>query len=288
MPTFVESLHGEDAFQGFEITREVVTADTPFQKLQIFETKRLGRVLVLDGIVQTTEADEFMYHEMLVHVPLFACPDPKRVLIVGGGDGGSLREVLKHDIEQVDMVEIDREVVDVCVEHLPALNNNGTIYEDPRAKLVIEDAFEYLKEVDEGYDVIISDSTDPVGAAEVLFSDRFYQLLKSHLKPDGIISLQNGVPFLQPAEPRNVLSALTRIGLNARFYTTVVPTYYGGQMTLGFATNNENLLNVDAAKIHARWQAHPVETRCYTPEVHVASFVLPKWIEKIIAGENNE
>ena len=286
MGTFIETLHGEDAFQGFRTTREIASVETPFQKLQIFDTECLGRVLVLDGIVQTTEKDEFMYHEMLVHVPMYACPAPKRVLIVGGGDGGSLREVLKHPIERVDMVEIDRQVVDLCVEHLPALNNAGAVFDDPRTNLVIEDAFEYLKEVGQGYDVIISDSTDPIGAAEVLFSERFYRLLKDHLRPDGIISLQNGVAFLQPDEPREVLQTLHAIGLCARFYTTVVPTYYGGQMTLGFACNNESLLNVDLDKIKARWQSNPVATRCYTPELHAASFVLPKWIEKIIEGQN--
>ena len=285
MPKFVEALHGEDTFQGFEITREIVEIETPFQKLQIFDTKRLGRVLVLDGIVQTTETDEFMYHEMLVHVPMFACEKPKRVLIVGGGDGGSLREVLKHDIEQVDMVEIDKQVVDLCIEHLPALNNAGAIYQDPRANLVIEDAFEYLKDRDTRYDVIISDSTDPIGAAEVLFSEHFYELLRNNLAPGGLISLQNGVVFLQPEEPRDVLAMINRIGLEARFYTTVVPTYYGGQMTLGFASNDENMLVVDPEAIKARWQRSTVDTRCYTPELHAASFILPKWIEKIIAGD---
>ena len=288
MARFVETLHGGDAFQGFEFAHEVIASKTPFQNLQIFQTERLGRVLVLDGIVQTTENDEFMYHEMLVHVPMYACAEPKRVLIVGGGDGGSLREVLKHDIEHVDMVEIDRQVVDLCVEHLPALNLNGTIYEDPRANLVIEDAFEYLKEVNQGYDVIISDSTDPIGAAEVLFSPRFYRLLKDHLRPNGVMSLQNGVAFLQPEEPREVLKALNSVNLKACFYTTVVPTYYGGQMTLGFAAHREKLLYVDPEILQARWHSHPVETRCYSPDLHAASFVLPKWIEKIIAGENNE
>ncbi|MGR8949271.1 MAG: polyamine aminopropyltransferase [Gammaproteobacteria bacterium] len=288
MSKFVEKLHGEDTFQGFEVTREVVSSKTPFQELQIFETKHLGRVLVLDGIVQTTEKDEFMYHEMLVHVPMYACADPKRVLVVGGGDGGSLREVLKHGVERVDMVEIDRLVVDLCVEHLPTLNLGGAIYHDVRVNLVIDDAFEYLKEVKHGYDVIIVDSTDPIGAAEVLFSTRFYQLLKDHLRPDGIISLQNGVPFLQPDEPRDVMKALSSVDLKTRFYTTVVPSYYGGQMTLGFAAHSKKLLDVDLDKIQTRWQSHPVDTRCYSADLHAASFVLPKWLEKIIAGANDE
>ena len=287
MKVFIERLHGEDTFQGFEITREIISTETPYQKLKIVETNRLGRVLILDDIVQTTESDEYMYHEMLVHVPMYACDNPKRVLIIGGGDGGSLREVLKHPIEQVDMVEIDRQVVDLCIEHLPALNDHGAIYRDPRVNLVIKDAFAYLNNIDQDYDVIISDSTDPVGAAEVLFSERFYQLLKNHLRPNGIIALQNGVVFLQPEEPRDVLRRLRKVDLNARFYTTVVPTYYGGQMTLGFAVNNPSMLKIDLKKIKSRWQTSPIESRCYTPELHAASFVLPKWIEKIIAGADD-
>ena len=287
MTKFIEALHGADAFQGFEIHRLLVEKQTPFQLSQIVDTAKFGRVLLLDGTVQTTERDEFMYHEMLVHVPMFSCPDPKRVLIVGGGDGGSLREVLKHDIEHVDMVEIDKEVVDLCIEHMPQLNNAGEIYNDPRANLVIEDAFEYLKHVEQGYDVIISDSTDPVGAAEVLFSERFYRLIEKQLRPDGVIALQNGVVFLQPDEPRKVLDHLTNLGLHARCYTTVVPTYYGGQMTLGYATNNQTLLPVNTQQINARWQNQAILTRCYTPELHAASFVLPKWIEETLAGSSH-
>lgn len=284
MERFIEGLHGDDAFQGFEIKKRIADSKTPFQHLQIFDSTRFGKVLVLDGTVQTTEEDEFMYHEMLVHVPMFSCPDPRRVLIVGGGDGGCLREVLKHNIDHVDMVEIDEAVVELCVEHLPTLNNHGEIYKDPRAKLVIDDAFEFLKEVGEGYDVIISDSTDPVGAAEVLFSDSFYKLVTKHLRPDGVIALQNGVVFLQPDEPKGVLSALRKLGLHARCYTTVVPSYYGGQMTLGYATNNAALIPVNAERVTERWQTHAIDTRCYTPALHQASFVLPKWIEEILEG----
>lgn len=284
MERFIEGLHGGEVFQGFEILEVLAESQTPFQHLRIVNSKRLGRVLLLDGVVQTTEKDECMYHEMLVHVPMFACPNPKRVLIIGGGDGGSLREALKHDVERVDMVEIDREVVDLCVEHMPQLNNGGAIYNDPRARLIIDDAFEYLKVVDDGYDVIISDSTDPIGAAEVLFSESFYQLIEKHLRPNGVIALQNGVVFLQPNEPKGVLENLRKLSLHACCYTTVVPSYYGGQMTLGFASNNTELLDINLEKIKTRWDAQTIETFCYTPELHAASFVLPKWIQKTLGS----
>ena len=167
---FKEKLY-RDVRQTYRVTDVLFHERSEHQDVVIFETPVYGRVLVLDDIVQVTEKDEFVYHEMLTHVPMFGCANPRRVMIVGGGDGGILREVLKHDIEHVDMVEIDQTVVDFCIEHMPTLNNAGAIYKDPRASLVIEDAFEFMKREKNRYDVILVDSTDPVGAAEVLFSE---------------------------------------------------------------------------------------------------------------------
>ena len=142
---FIENLYPGQVFQGFHYDEILYEAKSPFQSIAIYRAPVLGRVLVLDGIVQTTVADEFIYHEMLVHVPMLSVPNPKRVMIVGGGDGGCLREVLKHPIERVDMVEIDRMVIDSSREFLPSLNDNGRAFDDPRTRLVIEDAFQYMK-----------------------------------------------------------------------------------------------------------------------------------------------
>lgn len=279
-----ETLYGNEIFQGFTADALLFSGQTPYQKVDIYATKRWGKVLVLDGIVQTTEADEFVYHEMLTHVPLFGCARPRRVMIVGGGDGGILREVLKHDIEHVDMVEIDRTVVDYCIEHMPSLNEAGRIYRDPRASLVIEDAFEFIKREKNRYDVILVDSTDPVGAAEVLFSQTFYQLCRSALNPGGVLALQGGVPFLQPEEAKGSMKLLRSLGLLARCYAIAVPTYYGGNMALGYASDDAATMTPQLETIRARFDRAGFATRHYTPELHVASFVLPRWMMENTGG----
>lgn len=281
---FQEALYGDEVFQGFTVEEQLFEGTTPYQEVQIYATKRWGKVLVLDGIVQTTEKDEFIYHEMLTHVPMFACANPRTAMIVGGGDGGILREVLKHDIERVDMVEIDRMVVDLCVEHLPSLNDGGRAFADPRAALVIEDAFEFLKRERPGYDVIMVDSTDPVGAGEVLFSPPFYELCRDALNPGGVLALQDGVIFLQPQESRQSMQLIRSLGLKARCYITAVPTYYGGNMTLGIASEDGAALTPDLAKLRARFERAAVQARHYTPELHAASFVLPRWMQEITGG----
>jgi spermidine synthase len=281
---FQETLYGDEVFQGFTADTLLFEGTTPYQRVQIFATKRWGKVLVLDGIVQTTELDEFIYHEMLTHVPLFACAHARRVMIVGGGDGGILREVLKHDIEHVDMIEIDRTVVDYCVTHMPTLNDGGRIYRDPRAELVIEDAFEFMKRETRKYDAIIVDSTDPVGAGEVLFSRTFYALCRNALNPGGVLALQDGVVFLQPQESRNSMQLLRNLGLLARCYAIAVPTYYGGNMTLGLASDARAALEPELDTIRKRVSASQLVTRHYTPELHVASFVLPRWMQDITGG----
>lgn len=279
-----ETLYGNEIFQGFTADALLFEGQTPYQKVDIYATKRWGKVLVLDGIIQTTEADEFVYHEMLTHVPMFGCANPRRVMIVGGGDGGILREVLKHDIEHVDMVEIDRTVVDYCIEHMPTLNDAGRIYSDPRATLVIEDAFEFIKREKNRYDVILVDSTDPVGAAEVLFSETFYHLCRSALNPGGVLALQDGVPFLQPEEAKGSMNLLRSLGLLARCYAIAVPTYYGGNMALGYASDDRAVMTPQLETVRARFEKSGMSTRHYTPELHVASFVLPRWMHENTGG----
>ena len=279
-----ETLYGNEIFQGFTADALLFQGQTPYQKVDIYATKRWGKVLVLDGIIQTTEADEFVYHEMLTHVPMFGCANPRRVMIVGGGDGGILREVLKHDIEHVDMVEIDRTVVDYCIEHMPTLNDAGRIYSDPRATLVIEDAFEFIKREKNRYDVILVDSTDPVGAAEVLFSETFYHLCRSALNPGGVLALQDGVPFLQPEEAKGSMNLLRSLGLLARCYAIAVPTYYGGNMALGYASDDRAVMTPQLETVRARFEKSGMSTRHYTPELHVASFVLPRWMQENTGG----
>ena len=281
---FVESLYPGQAFQGFHFDEILYQTQTPFQSIAIYRAPGLGRVLVLDGIIQTTEADEFIYHEMLVHVPLFAVPAPKSVMIVGGGDGGSLREALKHPIERVDLVEIDIKVIESSREHLPTLSDGGKSFDDPRVKMVIEDAFKYMKEHRGEYDVIIVDSTDPVGMAEALYSDEFYRLCRDSLSPQGALSAQDGVVFFQRNEAARTVAALRNLGLHAGAYIAAVPTYYGGNMTFGIAGRQVDVLAPDVTKLRQRFSTLQGETRHYSPEVHAASFVLPRWINELVEG----
>jgi len=278
---FTENLHGEDAFQGFVVEEELHTGLSRYQHIEIFQTPRFGRVLVLDGIVQTTERDEFMYHEMLVHVPIFACRSPRDILIIGGGDGGSLREVLRHDIGRVDMVEIDEQVVTACIEHLPTLNEAGAVYKDPRVNLIFDDAYTYLRREKRHYDVIICDSTDPVGAGEILFTHDFYASCKAALNQAGTLSLQNGVAFLQSEESHNTMRALRRLNLMAKCYQVAVPTYYGGSMVLAFGTRDSIAFNPSLVQLTQRFEQMAAPLKHYTPAHHLASFVLPRWIQEI-------
>lgn len=281
---FVESLYPGQAFQGFHFDEILYQAQTPFQSIAIYRAPVLGRVLVLDGVVQTTEADEFIYHEMLAHVPLMAVPEPKRVMIVGGGDGGTLREVLKHPVERVDLVEIDIKVIESSREFLPTLNDGGRVFDEPRVNVVVEDAFKYMKEHTGEYDAILVDSTDPVGMAEALFSDEFYRLCRDSLSPTGALSAQDGVVFFQRDEAARTVAALRNLGLHAGAYLAAVPTYYGGNMTLGIAGRHADVLHPDVDLLRQRFARLTGGTRHYSPEVHAASFVLPRWIKDAVEG----
>ena len=281
---FIESLYPGQAFQGFHFDEILYEAQTPFQAITVYQAPFLGRVLVLDGVVQTTESDEFIYHEMLVHVPMFAVAAPRRVMIVGGGDGGSLRETLKHPVERVDLVEIDIKVIEASRTHLPTLNDDGRSFDDPRVNLVIQDAFKYMQEHQGEYDVIIVDSTDPVGMAAALYSDEFYRLCRDSLAPDGALSAQDGVVFFQRDEVARTVAALRRLGLHAGCYLAAVPTYYGGNMTFGIAGRHADVRTPDLAQLRQRYQELRGTTRHYSPEVHAASFVLPRWINELVEG----
>jgi spermidine synthase len=282
---FVESLYTGQAFQGFFYDTLLFEADTEYQSIRIYDVPYLGRVLVLDGIVQTTEADEFIYHEMLTHVPLLSVAEPRRVMIVGGGDGGTLREVLKHPVEKVDLVEIDEVVISSAREFLPSLNDGGRSFDDPRVEIVVQDAFQYMKAHTGEYDAILIDSTDPVGMAEALYSDEFYRLCRDALSPKGALSAQDGVVFFQRDEAARTVSALRRLGLSAGAYIAAVPTYYGSYMTFGVAGRDAAVLTPDVDTLSARYAGLTGQTRHYSPAVHHASFTLPRWIEDAVEGK---
>ena len=269
---------GHGYYQRLQVQQVLFEEKTEHQHLIIFENQRFGRVLALDGVVQTTEADERAYHEMLVHVPLFALGNAKCVLIIGGGDGGALREALKHPVDSVTMVEIDPRVIDSCKEHMPSLS--GDAFDNPRTNLIIADGIKFMAETDQVFDVIIVDSTDPIGPGEVLFTEAFYASCKKRLTPEGVLITQNGVPFFQSEELRSSQQKLSPLFKDTGCYLTVVPSYVGGYMALGWATNDLNLRHVSIKTLQSRFDGVDLNTEYYTPDVHVACFALPAFIAK--------
>ena len=255
--------------------------DTEIQNLLIFQNPCFGRIMVLDGIVQTTEGDEFIYHEMLAHVPLFAHGSARRVLIIGGGDGGMLREVLRHrTVERVVQVEVDAGVIATCREHLP--NHSAGAFDDPRADVVIADGARFVVETGERFDVVISDSTDPVGPGTALFSSEFYSGCRRCLAPKGVLVTQNGVAFLQPEVARGTARELSRHYLDWHFFSAAVPTYAGGIMLFGWATDDASLRAVSIEVLRERFAASGIRTRYYNPGIHKASFALPQYVHELI------
>jgi spermidine synthase len=268
--------------QRFKFTRQLARVKSPFQDIAVFETESHGRMLTLDGIVQITERDEFVYQEMLTHVPLLAHGDAKNVLIIGAGDGGVLKHVLMHNnVQHAFMAEIDGEVIRLSKEFLPEIG--GDSWNDPRAKVFVGDGIDYVKNAKDGaYDVIIVDSTDPIGVGEVLFTDDFYENAARILSPHGVIVNQCGVPFMQADELRETSIRRQKFFPQVTAYVAAVPTYVGGYMTLGWASKGADLTKTPAAEIERRAAAAGIagKSQYWTPRVHEAAFWLPPYIAK--------
>jgi spermidine synthase len=271
-----ETLHAGFG-QYFTVDKVLYREKTEHQDLIIFENAAFGRVMALDGVVQTTERDEFIYHEMLTHVPLLAHGNAKKVLIIGGGDGGMLREVSRHaGLEQITMVEIDAGVVEFCRQYLP--NHSAGAYDDPRFRLVIDDGVNFVTQTSEKFDVIISDCTDPVGPGESLFTSEFYAGCKRCLNENGIFVAQNGVCFLQQDEAVTSHRKLGHYFSDVSFYQAAIPTYYGGIMTFAWASDNPALRQLDAATLQTRFASANLNCRYYNPAIHTGSFALPQYL----------
>ena len=273
--------------QRFLVKRELARVRSDFQDIMIFESHTHGRVMLLDGVVQITEADEFVYQEMLAHVPLLAHGAAARVLIIGAGDGGVLRRVLQHrNVQQAVMVEIDGEVIRLAKEHLPGIA--GDAWYDPRAQVIVGDGIDYVMQAAAGsFDVVIVDSTDPIGVGEVLFTDAFYANCARLLSERGLVVNQCGVPFMQADELRETSLRRGKAFADVFAYVAAVPTYVGGFMTLGWAAKDASLRAVAVEEIRLRAAAAGIlgATRYWTPEIHVGAFHLPPYIaEHLPAG----
>ncbi|SIO21050.1 spermidine synthase [Rhodovulum sp. ES.010] len=274
-----ETLH-RDYAQSLRVERMLYDSETDHQRLKVFENGTFGRVLTLDDVVQTTEGDNFIYHEMMTHVPILAHGAARRVLIVGGGDGGMAREVLRHEsVEHVTMVEIDGGVVEFSKDYLPMLSKGA--FDDPRLTLVIDDGAAFMKSTGDKFDVIIVDSTDPIGPGEVLFTDTFYGHAKRALTERGILVTQNGVPFLQGEELTNTMRAFKALFADWGCYLATIPTYAGGPMAFGWGTDGDAGA-VSAEVLADRFAAARIETAYYTPEVHKGAFALPGYVKRLM------
>jgi len=254
----------------------VFEAQSPYQSIVIAENDAVGRMLILDGVVQITEADSAVYQEMMAHVPIMGLERPaQRVLVIGGGDGCMAREALRHaSVEQVTMVELDEAVVDACKEWLPSLTAD---YADPRLEVLIEDAAEYVKRAPSGhFDAVLCDSPDPIGPAEVLFGSPFYADVHRILTPQGAAVFQSGVPFFQADETAGIVKRLRALFAQVAVYQAAVPTYYGGSMALVLASPSAHRFERPREQFQGRF---------YNPAVHSAAFALPTWWqERLLAA----
>lgn len=251
------------------------------QEIKFLKTPRFGTALIMDGAIQTTEKDEFIYHEMMSHIPLFSHPKPENILIIGGGDGGILREALKHKaVKKVTLVEIERKVIDYTKKYLPQICRDA--FKSKKLELVIGDGAKFIQNKSNIYDIAIIDSTDPVGPAKVLFQKKFYRGISDILKPKGIMVRQSGSSFLQPNELKDNYKTLSSIFKNNHVYVAAVPTYIGGFFNLIFSSNGINISQVSLSGIKKRFQKSGIQTKYYNPQLHLASFQLPNYMKQII------
>jgi spermidine synthase len=258
-----------------EIEEVLYSKKSRYQQIDMFQTKNHGKMLVLDGIIQLTESDEFAYQEMLAHVPLFAHPNPETILVIGGGDGGILREVGRHDcVRNIDFCEIDEEVIRVSKEFLP---NLACGFDDPRVNVNIGDGNVFLQENKNKYDVIIVDSSDPIGPGEVLFEKPFYKALKAGLKPNGIVATQGESFFMHPDCVIGLMKIAKELFPIQAYSYFLVPTYPGGNIGICLGSLGPKL------KKPAREMSNNLQRQLkyYCPQIHESSFVMPYFAKKM-------
>jgi spermidine synthase len=264
-----------------EVLHEVKTAH---QHLVIFTNATWGTVLMLDGVCQLTTRDEFIYHEMMAHVPLMALERPRRVLVVGGGDGGVLREVLQHpSVEKATLCEIDRAVIDLSLKHYPEIA--GGCFKDKRADVVIADGLKYVAETDERFDAIIVDSSEPIGPSAVLHTREFFADCKRALKAGGVLITQNGLPFLFPEHLAETSAIFASLFKATSPLLCTQPCYFGGPFALNWASDDKGLLNLAESALARRMARRGIATRYYTPAVHRAAFALPGYVGAALGAD---
>lgn len=264
----------ENSAMTYKVKETLVRRKTEYQDLAILDTYDFGRMLVLDGIVQTSIKDEYVYHEMITHIPLNTHPNPKKVLVVGGGDGGAIREILKHpSVEKAVLCEIDGAVIEECKNYLPEISY---ALDDSRCEIFIGDGINYVHEHKNEFDVIIVDSTDPFGAAEGLFGGSFYKEIYECLTEDGIFVAQTETPFYLPEVVQKVFNDAKAIFPITKLFMAAIPTYPSGYWSFTIGSKKYDPENIDLTN------ELNFDTKYYTKKLHIAAFVLPKFIEDLV------
>lgn len=279
MDLWFSEFHTPDVKLSIKVEEQLFSGRSEFQRVDVFGSKEFGRFLSIDGYMMLTEKDEFIYHEMITHVAAAVHPNPARVLVIGGGDGGVVRELCRYNaVKYIDLVEIDELVVDVCKKYLPFTARS---LDDPRVHIFYEDGVKFIRRYENKYDVIIVDSTDPFGPGEGLFTKEFYGSCFKALKEDGIMVNQHESPFyeqdataMQRAHKRIVESFPI-----SRVYQAHIPTYPSGHWLFGFASKKYHpVIDYDGA----RWKALGIKTRYYNSHIHVGAFALPNYVETLL------
>jgi spermidine synthase len=270
--------------QALTVEETLYQGRTAYQDVLIFRNETFGNVMTLDGIVQLTDLDNHVYHEMMAHVPLAAHGAAKDVLIIGGGDGGVLKEVLKHPVGHVTLVEIDPEVIALSRRYFPAVSAGA--FDDPRVSVRLEDAVKYVAAADRQFDVAIIDSTDPVGPGEALFSDTFYANCRALLRAGGLVVLQSGTPFFRPADLDRICQRLDACFGAAKPFFAPVPTYAHGQLALIAAGPSEAALCPPPDTLAQSIAPLSDRLRYYSPRIHHAAFAIASALRNSIASDN--
>lgn len=262
-----------------QVDKQIYSSQSEFQRIDIFESPEFGRFLTLDGYMMLTEKDEFVYHEMMVHVPMAVHPNVKKVLVIGGGDGGTIRELSRYTtIEEIDLVEIDEEVVEACKKYLP---QTACGFQDSRVKCYYDDGLKFVRKYENTYDLILVDSTDPFGPGEGLFTKEFYGNCYKALKEDGIMVNQHESPFykedayaMQRAHKRIVESFPI-----SKVYQAHIPTYPSGHWLFGFASKKYHPINHQRVE---EWKSLGLKTQYYNEQLHKGAFALPNYVEEML------
>lgn len=276
--------HTDNVRLSFRIDRQLASVQSDFQRIDIFESVEFGRIMTLDGLLMLTEKDEYVYHEMITHIPMATNPGIRNVLVIGAGDGGTVRELCRYPtIEHIDMVEIDEMVVELSKKYLPF---TACSLEDPRVNIHIQDGLRFVRRVDRLYDLIIVDSTDPFGVGEGLFTKEFYGNCFRALQEDGILVNQHESTFYT-AYANSMKRAHSRIKQFfpiALVYQAHIPTYPSGHWLFGFASKKYHPLNNLRVK---EWKKLHIKTRYYTTNLHRGAFMLPKYLEDMLEDEED-